>query len=105
KLNATWPDTPAQYLPHRVQGYHLQNQQITPREKDDVAWKLAGGGFSSNIQDLTRYTQALLRQELLKPASNQAMWTPQNLNNGKSTGYGLGLGISSLDNQLKLIHT
>lgn len=104
-LTSIQPDRHGQYIPYRASGYYRDNQVVKKRLPDDVAWKLAGGGFTSNIYDLTRFMQALINQELLSPASTQALWQPQSTLDGKPTGYGLSFGIGERDHQPLIEHS
>lgn len=56
----------------------------------DNSYKWAGGGFLSTTDDLLKFANALLEDRLLKPATKEMMFTPQRLNNGDSTAYGIG---------------
>lgn len=104
-LTSTQPDRLGQHIPYRVSGYYRDNQVIKKRLPDDVAWKLAGGGFTSNIHDLTRFMQALLNQELVNATSSQALWQSQQTLDGKKTGYGLSFGIAERDHQPLIEHS
>ena len=46
-------------------GYDNVNGDIRKSGDHDVSWKLAGGGFQSTVEDLTRYCAMLLGNELL----------------------------------------
>jgi serine beta-lactamase-like protein LACTB, mitochondrial len=93
-LTSMQPDQSTKSIPYRVSGYYREQGQIKQRSNDDVAWKLAGGGFTSNVGDLTRYMQALINQELLPAAAHQEMWTSQTTSEGKKTGYGLSFSVA-----------
>lgn len=105
-LTTLQPDYAPLAIPQRVRGYYRAEGQAQPlqRQDDDVAWKLAGGGFTSTIGDLTRYMQALINQELLQGSSYQDMWTPQLTSEGKPTGYALSFGVSGRGERLKVGH-
>lgn len=104
KLTSMQPDLNGVEIPYRVSGYYRQGTQIQKRGDDDVAWKLAGGGFTSNIGDLARFTQALINHELLSPQSEQQLWSSQQTVTGTATGYGLGFAISKLHGQRRIGH-
>ena len=82
--------------PHRTVGYRHRGERTVPSTNTDVSWKLAGGGFISNVEDLALLAAGLLGEELLDGAMKQAAWTRQRTNNGERTGYGLGFSIGSL---------
>lgn len=104
-LTSVQPDRLGQYIPYRVSGYYRDSKGIHKRPPDDVAWKLAGGGFTSNIYDLTRLMQALINRELLTEASTRAMWQSQTTLDGKKTGYGLSFGVGERDHQPLIEHS
>ena len=104
KLTSTRPDIQSQFIPYRVSGYALHNGQISKQAAQDVSWKLPGGGFTSNVADLTRFMQALINQELINQKSETEMWTSQQTSSGKKTGYGLSFGLSELYQQRRVEH-
>lgn len=56
------------------------------------------GSLYSTVEDLSRFTGALLRREtLLRPESLEEMFTPQFAEQGANTGYGLGFAVGRLD--------
>lgn len=61
-------------------------------------WLYAAGPLAMSASNLARWNIALMNGALLKPESLQAMTTPATLNNGKPTGYGLGLSIGKAPN-------
>lgn len=103
-LTTMQPDQTQAAIPHRVSGYYQDQGQLKKRGDDDVSWKLAGGGFTSNVKDLTRYMQALINQELLPPAAHQEMWTSQSTSNGKKTGYGLSFSVAHHGKEVEIGH-
>lgn len=92
-LTSMQPDTGDPGLNERVAGYYLDAQGHQTQIQRNISWKLAGGGFSSNVYDMTRLMQAMLRHELLQPSTSEQMWTPQTLSTGTRTHYGLGVSI------------
>ena len=55
---------------------------------------IGGGGIISNARDMHQWNNALLNGHHL-PKNYQKLWESILLNNGSSTNYGLGMGISS----------
>jgi serine beta-lactamase-like protein LACTB, mitochondrial len=72
----------------------------SPVRTTDVAhyWKHGAGGFKSNVNDFSRWAQALINRELVSEETEKKMWEPQKLSNGKlstpirSLGFVLGDG-------------
>jgi CubicO group peptidase (beta-lactamase class C family) len=52
-----------------------------------------------------QFGRAILKGNLLKAETVQAMWTPQRLANGEATGYGLGWGLYRQDTLLVAEHS
>lgn len=52
--------------------------------EEDIIYKLPGGGFRSNIKDMTRFCRAMVRQELLADTTWNLMTRPVS-----GSGYGL----------------
>lgn len=93
-LTSMQPDTGHPGLSERVSGYYLDTQgRIQTQTQRNISWMLAGGGFSSNVHDMTRLMQGMLRHELLQKRSAEQMWTPQTLSTGRRLHYGLGVNV------------
>ena len=90
KLATLQPDYQWENIPHRAVGYRKRSGQVTASTNTDVSWKLGGGGFISNIDDLAKFAAGLLNHRLVKPATRQKMWTRQKTRDGKPTAYALG---------------
>ncbi len=78
-------------IPHRT-GYYERRRDggVVNAPFVDNSYKWAGGGFISTPEDLVRFGFAHLRDDFLKPETITELWTPQTLNDGRSTGYGIG---------------
>ncbi len=87
------PDYQWVRIPNRAVGYRKQDGKVMVSTDTDVSWKLGGGGFISNIDDLARFATGLLNHRLTKPTTRKKMWTPQKTNNGQLTTYGLGFSF------------
>lgn len=59
----------------------------------DLSDRWAGGGMISTAEDLVRFGSALLSGELVGDEGREALFTPQTLADGTSTGYGMGWEI------------
>ncbi|MFC0876984.1 serine hydrolase domain-containing protein [Saccharicrinis sp. FJH2] len=55
---------------------------------------IGGGGMVSNVRDMAQWNMALVSGRSLPPNYTD-IWKPVLLNSGESTGYGLGMGVSS----------
>ena len=70
----------------------------------DLGWRLPAGGFASNIYHLSRYMLGLMNFEFINSTTSNTMWTPQTLNNGTATGFGLGVIIDQSTGDLGVWH-
>ena len=84
------PDYQWKDIPHRAVGYRRRDGKVIPSTNTDVSWKLGGGGFVSNIDDLASFAEGLLNRRLVQKDTETRMWKPQKLRNGKATRYGFG---------------
>jgi CubicO group peptidase (beta-lactamase class C family) len=100
------PDYQWEDIPHSAVGYRRNRADEIVRSTDtDVSWKLPGGGFISNVADLTRFGAGMLELKIVDEAMREAMWTPQVTRDGEATTYGLGFGIGELDGRRIAAHS
>ncbi|MEE2947679.1 MAG: serine hydrolase domain-containing protein [Verrucomicrobiota bacterium] len=92
------PDYQWKAIPHRAVGYRKRGGKIVVSTDTDVSWKLGGGGFISNIDDLAKFATGLLNHQLVKTATRQKMWTRQITREGKQTKYALGFSFNHYRN-------
>lgn len=82
-------------IPNRARGYQTsQDGEVQNCGLSDTSYKIPGGGWVSNSEDLLKFADALMRRQLLSPATLSQMWTSNVLKDGASTGYGLGWGLN-----------
>ncbi|MFZ4426495.1 MAG: serine hydrolase domain-containing protein [Saprospiraceae bacterium] len=87
--------------PQEVKGYYRDRiGDIRPRTDDDVSWKIPGGGYQSNISDLSKYVKSLIFRDLLQPASYEKIWARQ-----LEWDYGLGFEIKGAGVDLCVAHS
>lgn len=92
-------------IPHRAAGYQRDARgEIGLSDDVDVSWKLAGGGFLSNVIDLANFATGLLACTLVDHENRELMWSPQSTRNGEATGYGLGFRIGAHRGQRLVQH-
>jgi CubicO group peptidase (beta-lactamase class C family) len=105
RMTTFQPDYQWVEIPHRAVGYRKLGDAVSPTTNTDVSWKLPGGGFISTVGDLARFTTALMDDTLLPAEARERMWTNQERRDGKSTGYGLGFGVSVVDGKRRVAHS
>jgi CubicO group peptidase (beta-lactamase class C family) len=82
-------------IPYRARGYQKrQDGEVENCGLSDTSYKIPGGGWISDSEDLLKYSHALLQGRLLAPATLSRMWTSNQLKDGSSTSYGLGWGLN-----------
>lgn len=64
----------------------------------------AAGSLVSTVDDLARWDAAVSQGKLLKPASWKRAFTPYTLADGKSTGYGYGWQVGTLQGAPQVSH-
>ena len=98
------PDYQWKTIPHRTIGYRKKKGKIVRSIDDDVSWKLGGGGFLSNIDDLARWAVGLIHGRLIDKSTETSMWTVQKTSDGRPTPVGLGFFIKSRQGVLEVSH-
>ncbi len=97
-------DTTESIVPGRVSGY----------QKDTGGWKnasylsmsqpYAAGSLMSSVDDLAKWDAALYTEKLVKQASLARAWRPYALKDGKSTGYGFGWTMGTVQEHPSIEH-
>ena len=94
-MNVTTDRDSGTIITNRVSGYEQTNRFHINRDYD-VTDVFSAGALVSTVGDLAKWNVALETETLLSAASKSAAWTPQKLNNGKPTTYGLGWCVDSV---------
>jgi CubicO group peptidase (beta-lactamase class C family) len=90
-MRDTVADQVAMIVPHRSRYYELDaNGRLVNAPFVDNSYKWAGGGFLSTPEDLIRFGFGHIREPLLEPETVALLFTPQRLDSGEATGYGIG---------------
>jgi CubicO group peptidase (beta-lactamase class C family) len=97
-------DKTQRVIPRRVAGYGKTNDGYANAAYLSMNLPHAAGSLISSVDDLALWDAALYTEKLVKQESLRRAWTPFKLNNGKSTGYGYGWGISMLEGQRMIAH-
>jgi len=85
-----------------LQGYVKGN---TPSTGYSNALAFSAGALDSTVDDLAAWTLALHGGKVLKPAGLARMTTSGRTVDGKATGYGYGLGVSTIAGHRILAHS
>ena len=90
-MTSTLIDDPRRYLPGRSQFYERGFLGLLRAARTvDTSCRSGAGGLVSTTEDLVRFGSALLRGEIVKRETLEAMFTSQKTRSGARTGYGLG---------------
>jgi CubicO group peptidase (beta-lactamase class C family) len=79
-------------LPVAVKG-KVKVGQLYNAQLHDTSMKVPGGGLVSTSVDLVKFGHASMTGTVVKQATLERMWTPQQTKDGKKTTYGLGWGV------------
>jgi serine beta-lactamase-like protein LACTB len=83
-------------IPGRTQFYQKDKAgKVVNAEFLDSSYKIPGGGWLSNAEDMARFEVALLANRLVKQSTLDLMWTPSKPSISSKGGYGLGWGSFS----------
>lgn len=101
-MTATRTTTVTDLVPHRARGYTWRDSAYV-NAPEYLALR-PSGAFLSTVLDLAKWDAALYGDRVLTTASRQAMWTPTPLTDGKTSGYGFGWTLDSLDGRWHVHH-
>jgi CubicO group peptidase (beta-lactamase class C family) len=105
-MTATGPDDARALISNRVRGY-----RPGPDGKPvncilaDTSNKIPGGGLCATAADVAAFGKAFLDGKLVQDATRDSMSTPQRLNSGEKTNYGLGWNVGSHQGRREILHT
>jgi CubicO group peptidase (beta-lactamase class C family) len=88
RMDSTRTTSPTDLIANRSDGYEWADGK-TMRAREYLALR-PSGAFVSTVEDLAKWDAALYTDEPLTKTTREQMWTPITLNNGHSSGYGLG---------------
>jgi D-alanyl-D-alanine carboxypeptidase len=83
--------------------YALGPLRLAPKE--GRGWMFAAGELAMTAHDLALWDISLMKETILKPASYEEMFTEVKLSNGKGSGYGLGVEVTSHDGHRSIEHS
>jgi serine beta-lactamase-like protein LACTB, mitochondrial len=85
-------------IPYRTRFYHKNKSgAVVNADFLDSSYKVPGGGWLSSAEDMAHFEVAVLDDKLIKRATRDAMWTPQEASDGSTNGYALGWGWGEKD--------
>lgn len=92
KMVQTQPDKKNEHIEYTSKFYDIENGKIKEAYTTNSSNKWAGGGFLSTTNDLVKFGNAVINQQLLDPTTTELLFRPATLVNGKVNGQNYGLG-------------
>ncbi len=78
---------------------------LRPAPDEGRGWMFAAGELAMTAHDLALWDESLLAQSILSAESYKSMFTEVKLQNGKGTGYGLGVFVRSRNGHRSIEHS
>jgi CubicO group peptidase (beta-lactamase class C family) len=90
-------------IPRRASGYDKTGDGYRQAEYLNMMIPYAAGSLGSTVEDLMRWDAGLREGYLLDATTQEHMYTPIQLADGRTEGYGFGVGIVTYEGH-RLIH-
>ena len=103
-LQSTRHDSNELVLQNRAQGYRFENGEFRNDPPIGLASPGAAGALVSSAKDLVRWQRALATGKVVSAASYEEMTTPFMFEDGRETGYGMGLMLGEFAGQRAVVH-
>jgi CubicO group peptidase (beta-lactamase class C family) len=94
----------APLIPGRVAGYTRGPSGYVNAPYLSMTQPYAAGSLLSSVDDLARWDQALYSGQLVRPETLQQAFTPHQLTDGSSSGYGYGWAIGEYEGRRVIEH-
>jgi D-alanyl-D-alanine carboxypeptidase len=91
-------------LPNLATGYEWKNDRLNKLELKGDQMSLGAGNIISTASDMAKWVQALDQGKLLSASGYQQLWTSATLQNGRTTGYGLGWFVDNFNGHSLIQH-
>jgi len=105
-MTSTAADDRYSIIPYRARFYHKDAQgKVVNADLMDSSYKIPGGGWLSSADDMARFEIAIMKDELLRRATRDLMFTSQKTTDGKATDYGLGWDLEMMGDVRVVRHT
>ena len=89
-------------IPNRADGYGFRNGRHYLAKRLDIDF--ANAGIVSTAPDMIQLHHAFTSEKLLKKSTWKIMWTNARLNNGDTTNFGLGFGLTPFRGKRRIGH-
>jgi CubicO group peptidase (beta-lactamase class C family) len=92
-------------VPHRAYGYSPRGGTFVQTDQSVTSATLGDGGIYTNVDDMTRWDQALYSTKLVIAQALELATTPPQLPGGASTEYGFGWFVDRYRGEKRWRHT
>jgi CubicO group peptidase (beta-lactamase class C family) len=103
-MTATMLDDPRAIIPHRADGYVIEDGTLRRSEYVDISSRFGGGGTRSTVGDMLRLVEGLAAGKVLDDETRELAWTRVPTRDGRYTRYGLGFGAYSRNGRRVIAH-
>jgi CubicO group peptidase (beta-lactamase class C family) len=104
-MTSTTSRDPRTVIRFRASGYEQDLQGKYINRDYDLTDLVSAGAIVSTVDDMAKWNASLDSHQLLTAASEQEMWTPLRLNDGKTHEYGFGWFLSPLKGHQNIGHS
>lgn len=77
-------------VPMRTRLYDRDDEDNVEIDRDDLSWKVLGGGLEGSVEDVARFGIRLLGGQILDDATMAAMWAPPGPGGNYAYGWNTG---------------
>lgn len=88
--------------PERYERFGLGPPRVAPKE--GKGWLFAAGELAMTPSDLAKWDVSVMKQTVLTPASYRVQQTNVLLDDGRGTGYGLGVSVGAFKGRRMISH-
>lgn len=92
-------------MPNRTAFYVKENGKVIIGPAVSNEFKAAGGGFVSTSEDLILFGNEIIHPKTVSKEVIAELVKPQQTAAGKSTNYGIGIGVANVKNTLRYSHS
>ena len=96
---------PRQVILHRARGYETNAAGQFVNRDSAITDVFSAGAIVSTVDDIAKWSAALDSQQIVTASSEQQMWTPTKLGDGKTRDYGFGWYLEPLRGHKNIGHS
>lgn len=104
-MNNSYYGSESRIIKNRAKGYKNNEKEFLNSDYISMTLPHAAGSLLSTVEDLWKWNKALYSYKLVKKEWVDKAITPYTLPDGKSTGYGYGLGVSKIQGSKTIEHS